>query len=31
VIDALDMNWRSLRLARDPACPVCRTRPGFLP
>jgi molybdopterin-synthase adenylyltransferase len=23
VLDALDMEWRSMRLARDPKCPVC--------
>lgn len=23
VLDALDMEWRSLRLSRDPQCPVC--------
>ncbi len=23
VIDALDMEWRTLRLRKDPACPVC--------
>lgn len=23
VFDALSMNWRSMRLKRDPACPVC--------
>lgn len=28
VIDALEMSWRSLRLTQDPACPVCRTKPG---
>jgi adenylyltransferase/sulfurtransferase len=31
VIEALDMSWRTLRLVRDPACPVCRTKPGFQP
>lgn len=25
VLDALDMEWRSMRLARDPKCPVCAT------
>jgi molybdopterin-synthase adenylyltransferase len=23
IVDALSMEWRSVRLARDPACPVC--------
>ena len=23
ILDALSMNWRSMRLKRDPACPVC--------
>jgi adenylyltransferase/sulfurtransferase len=27
VIDALDMDWRILRLKRDPECPVCGRRP----
>lgn len=26
VWDALDMHWRTLRLKRDPACPVCALR-----
>jgi molybdopterin-synthase adenylyltransferase len=26
LIDSLGAEWRSVRLARDPACPVCRTR-----
>ena len=26
LIDALSMEWRSVRLARDPGCPVCATR-----
>lgn len=26
VLDALSMEWRSLRLRRDPACPVCSGR-----
>lgn len=26
-IDALAMEWRTLRLRRDPACPVCGARP----
>jgi molybdopterin-synthase adenylyltransferase len=25
IIDALSMEWRSVKLARDPACPVCAT------
>jgi molybdopterin-synthase adenylyltransferase len=25
IIDALAMEWRSVKLARDPACPVCAT------
>ncbi|MGD8308369.1 MAG: molybdopterin-synthase adenylyltransferase MoeB [Chromatiales bacterium] len=29
-LDALGMAWRSLRLASDPACPVCRTKPRDL-
>jgi molybdopterin-synthase adenylyltransferase len=27
ILDALDMEWRSMRLARDPKCPVC-SNPG---
>ncbi len=27
ILDALQMEWRTLRLPRDPACPVCATRP----
>jgi adenylyltransferase/sulfurtransferase len=27
VIDALDMDWRILRLKRDPECPVCGRHP----
>jgi len=27
LLDALDMQWRELRLRRDPACPVCGHRP----
>ena len=27
VIDALDMSWRTLKLRKDPACPVCAS-PG---
>jgi molybdopterin-synthase adenylyltransferase len=26
IIDALSMEWRSVKLARDPACPVCAMR-----
>jgi molybdopterin/thiamine biosynthesis adenylyltransferase len=26
LLDALSMEWRSIRLARDPACPVCGAR-----
>lgn len=26
VLDALHMEWRSIRLRRDPACPVCASR-----
>ena len=26
IIDALSMEWRSVKLARDPGCPVCATR-----
>lgn len=28
VLDALAMEWRELRVPRDPQCPVCRTRDG---
>ncbi len=27
LLDALSMEWRSLKLARDPDCPVCSRRP----
>jgi len=27
VLDALDMEWRTLKLRKDPRCPVC-ARPG---
>ncbi len=27
LLDALAMEWRALRLSRDPACPVCGSRP----
>lgn len=26
ILDALDMSWRSIRLPKDPACPVCGER-----
>jgi molybdopterin/thiamine biosynthesis adenylyltransferase len=26
LLDALQMEWRSVRLGRDPGCPVCGTR-----
>ncbi|SNS00793.1 Molybdopterin or thiamine biosynthesis adenylyltransferase [Methylobacillus rhizosphaerae] len=26
LLDVMDMEWRSLKLARDPACPVCGAR-----
>jgi len=26
IIDALSMEWRTVKLARDPGCPVCATR-----
>ncbi|MFZ5593599.1 MAG: HesA/MoeB/ThiF family protein [Pseudomonadota bacterium] len=28
LLDALAMTWRTVRLARDPACPVCSLRSG---
>jgi len=28
LLDALAMEWRELRVPRDPACPVCAQRPG---
>ena len=28
LVDTLAMEWRELRVPRDPACPVCRQRPG---
>ncbi len=28
LIDALHMEWREVRVPRDPACPVCSTRSG---
>lgn len=27
LLDALDMDWREMRLRRDPSCPVCGQRP----
>jgi len=26
MVDARTMEWTEIRIARDPACPVCRTR-----
>jgi len=28
LLDALTMRWREMRVPRDPACPVCATRPA---
>ncbi|MDX1528080.1 MAG: ThiF family adenylyltransferase, partial [Gammaproteobacteria bacterium] len=28
VLDALEMEWRMLKLPRDPGCPVCGSRPA---
>lgn len=28
VLDALDMEWRMLKLPKDPRCPVCSTQPA---
>lgn len=28
IIDALDMDWRTLKLRKDPACPVCNAARG---
>ena len=28
LLDALSMEWRELRVPRDPDCPVCRDRPA---
>jgi molybdopterin-synthase adenylyltransferase len=28
LLDALAMHWREMRVPRDPACPVCSTRPA---
>ncbi len=28
LLDALAMRWREMRVPRDPACPVCSTRPA---
>jgi molybdopterin/thiamine biosynthesis adenylyltransferase len=25
ILDALTMQWRTMKLRRDPACPVCRS------
>ena len=27
LLDALSMQWREMRVPRDPACPVCGERP----
>ena len=27
ILDALDMQWREVRVPKDPACPVCRIDP----
>ena len=27
LLDTLSMQWRDMRVPRDPACPVCRERP----
>jgi molybdopterin-synthase adenylyltransferase len=27
LLDALSMQWREMRVPRDPECPVCRDRP----
>jgi len=31
LIDSLSAEWRSIKLARDPACPVCGTRAALRP
>ena len=31
ILDATDMTWHSVRVRRDPGCPVCAQRPGVLP
>ena len=31
ILDATDMKWHSVRVRRDPGCPVCAQRPGSLP
>ena len=31
ILDATDMQWHSVRVRRDPGCPVCAQRPGELP
>ena len=28
ILDATDLNWHSVRVRRDPGCPVCAQRPG---
>jgi adenylyltransferase/sulfurtransferase len=28
LLDALAMEWREVRVPRDPECPVCGSRPG---
>lgn len=29
LLDAMSMDWRSLKLRKDPACPVCGVNPGL--
>ena len=29
IVDALTMQWRTIKLAKDPACPVCASRYGL--
>ncbi len=31
LLNSLDMTWRSVRLKRDPSCPVCAGRSSFMP
>ena len=31
ILDATDMKWHSVRVRRDPGCPVCAQRKGDLP
>ena len=31
ILDATDMKWHSVRVRRDPGCPICAQRPGGLP